>query len=74
MQIIVDFFTAIGDIITFVIDFVISLFEDIVFVVQLCAQFLANIGSYFSWLPAEAISLVTVMITVIIIYRIAGRE
>lgn len=74
MQIIVDFFTAIGDIITFVIDFVISLFEDIVFVVQLCAQLLINIGSYFSWLPAEAISMVVVMITVIIIFRIAGRE
>lgn len=74
MQAIVDFLSGIGDAIVSIVDIVITLLEDIVYVVQICGQMLANLPSYFSWLPAEAVSLIVLAITIIVIYKFAGRE
>lgn len=55
-------------------DFVVSFFEDIVYIIQLTAAFVARIPSYFSWLPAEALTLIVALFAVVVIYKVLGRE
>lgn len=64
----------IGKIITTVIDFVISFFQDVVYVVQLTGKFLAEIPNYFSWLPGGLLTILIVIFSIVVIYKVLGRE
>lgn len=74
MEALLDFFAAIGDIIGAIIDFVISLFQDLIFMIQLLGQTVANIPVYFSWLPSPLITTVVLIFSIVVIYKILGRE
>lgn len=74
MQAILDFLKSIMDTITFLIDFVISLIGDIVYLIQLTAQFLINIPVYFAWLPSEYLSIIVALFGIVVVYKILGRE
>lgn len=73
-QVLKNFFLSIGSVITGLVDFVIGFIEDIVYVVKLCASFVAKIPSLFSWLPAEVLAIVVITFSVVVIYKIMGRE
>lgn len=74
MDAILDFFAAIGDIIGAIIDFVISLFQDLIYMIQLLGQIVVNIPVYFSWLPSTLVTMVVVIFGIVVIYKILGRE
>ena len=69
-----DFFLGFADVISSLIDFVISLVEDIVYVVKLCGSFVVKIPDYFSWLPASVLALIITIFSIVVIYKILGRE
>lgn len=71
---ILAFLKGIGSAITSLIDFLISFISDIVYICQLCGEFVLNIPSYFSWLPAEAVAIIVTIFAIVVIYKIAGRE
>lgn len=66
-QIIVDGFNS-------VIDFVIGLVQDLIYIIKLTGAFVAKLPDLFSWLPAEALVLVLSIFAVVVIYKILGRE
>lgn len=66
--------SSIGDAIVGVIDFVVSFFMDLVYIVQLIGSILLQIPSFFSWLPAGLSTLIILIITVASVYKIAGRD
>lgn len=74
MNSLLEFFKGIGEAIVSVIDFVIGLFEDLIYMIKLLGQVVLNIPAYFSWLPAEVIALVILLISIVVIYKILGRE
>lgn len=74
MQAILDFLKSIMDTITFLIDFVINLIGDIVYLIQLTARFLINIPVYFCWLPSEFLSIIVALFGIVVVYKILGRE
>lgn len=74
MQGILNFFQGIGDAIVAVIDFVISFFGDIVYLIQLLGKAVVSLPSFIDWLPAEMVTLLIVLISVVVIYKILGRE
>lgn len=74
MQAIIDFFAAVGEVITSVISFVIKLFQDLIYMVQLLGQFVLDIPSYFSWLPGEVVALIVTIFSIVVIYKLLGRE
>lgn len=74
MDALLQFFKGIGNAITSVIDFVIGFFQDLVYLIQLTGRFLAQIPNYFSWLPAGAITLLIVLFSIVVVYKILGRE
>lgn len=69
-----NFLLSIGSVITGLVDFVIGFIEDIVYVVKLCTSFVAKIPSLFSWLPTEVLAIVVITFSVVVIYKIMGRE
>lgn len=64
----------IGKIITTIVSFVISFFKDLVYVIELTGKFLAQLPSYFSWLPTELLTILLVIFSIVVIYKILGRE
>lgn len=74
MNALLDFLKGIGNAIVSVIDFVMGLFEDLVYMIKLLGQVVLNIPYYFSWLPPQILALVVLIISIVVIYKILGRE
>lgn len=74
MQDILNFFTGIVDLVVSLVDFVIGLIDDIVYMVQLTAVFVGNIPTYFAWLPGTFVATIVVIFSIVVIYKIIGRE
>lgn len=70
----VNIITGIFDVIKSIVDFVISFFEDIVFVVKSLGQFLAKAGTMFSFLPPAVLAIFIVGLSVVVIYKVVGRD
>ena len=74
LKTIADFFTSIADVVISLLDFVVGLVEDTVYVVKLCGTFVTKIPVLFSWLPPECLALVVILFSVVVAYKILGRE
>lgn len=74
MQAIVDFLSSIGSAFLAGIDFVVSFFEDLVYIIQLTGKFLAQLPIFFSWLPAPVVSVLLTTFAIVVVYKIAGRD
>lgn len=56
------------------VDFLLSMIQDVAYVVQLTAEFVLQIPTYLSFLPAPVVALVVSIFAVVVIYKILGRE
>ena len=74
MEAILDFLEGFVETITSVVDFVFGFFDDIVYLISITGQVLGQIPAYFSWLPGELIALLGVLLALIVLYKILGRE
>lgn len=74
MDAIVDFLSGIGDAVISLFSVGLSFVGDIVYLVGLTGSFLVQIPSYFSWLPAPVVALLTTIFVVVVLYKILGRE
>ena len=74
MQAIIDFFNTLGSVISTVINFVVKMFSDLVMMLQLLAKFIVNIPSYFGWLPTSVVAVIVTIFSIVVIYKILGRE
>lgn len=74
MQAVVDFLSGIGDAFLAVIDFVIGFFSDLIFMIQMLGSIMVSIPGYFSWLPGEIVSPLLLIFTLVVLYKILGRE
>jgi hypothetical protein len=67
LQKLADFFTSLWE-------FLKGMIEDIVTLVKLLKDWLAQIPSLFDWLPSTLLTLVILGIGVVVLYKILGRE
>lgn len=74
MQAVIGFFQGIGSAIESVISFVISFFQDVVYLIALTGRFLAQIPTYFAWLPSPLLALIVSIFAVVVLYKVLGRE
>lgn len=74
MDAIIKFFTGIGDAITSIIDFVISFFSDFLTFLQLLAKVPQYVLDSLRWLPPQFLTMITLLISIVILYKILGRE
>lgn len=61
-----EFFTTVWSIIS-------SLVDDIIYVVKLLGNIVAQIPSLFSWLPAPVLALFILAIGLVVVYKVLGR-
>lgn len=74
MQVLIDFFSTIGNSIILIFEFIFSFFRDLVYIIKVTGLFLYQIPVYFSWLPSTLISSLVVLFGIVVIYKIMGRE
>ena len=74
MNALISFFKGIGSAIVAVFDFIISFFQDLIYMIQLLGKFLGQIPNYFSWLPSEILAPLLLLFAIVVIYKILGRE
>lgn len=56
------------------IDFVLSLLEDLIYIVALLAEFAGKIPYYLSWLPSGVVAIIVAVFAIVVIYKVLGRE
>lgn len=71
---IIQFLKTIGDAIVAAFDFLVDLIADLIYVIQLLGKVVLQLPGFFSWLPGEAVSLLLILFSIVIIYKILGRE
>ena len=71
---IIDILSAIGNFFKSVVDFIVSLFEDLVYVIKLLGQTVAKLPDYLGFLPSVAIAVFVSAIAVVIVFRVIGRD
>lgn len=74
MGAIFDFISGIADGVSAAIEFLGGLISDLAYVVTLIAETVTSIPTYFSWLPAPVLALLTSILAVVVIYKILGRD
>lgn len=55
-------------------DFVLKMFEDLVYIVQITGQALASVPKLFSFLPTPLLVIIIAIISVVVVYKVMGRE
>ena len=55
-------------------DFITHVFEEIVYIIQLLGTTISSIPSYFTWLPGSVVALIILTISIVVIYKVMGRE
>ncbi len=74
LQGIFDIIKKIGDFFTSIVDFIVTLFEDLVKFIKMLGIFVAKIPEWFSWLPAPVLALIVILIGVVVLLRVLGRD
>lgn len=74
MQAIVDFLSGIGNAIVSIFDFVIALFRDFITFLKLLTLVPSYLESFLSWIPSEFTVLLLLLFSVVILYKILGRD
>lgn len=74
----IDFITNtlknIADFFVSVWNFIINLFREIGYMVKFLGEIVATIPSYFTWLPPTVLVLLLLVVSIIVIYKVIGRE
>lgn len=65
---------SIFDLISALVSFIIGFFQDLVYMISLLGKFIVSLPSYLSWLPSSFITAVTLIFTIVVIYKVLGRE
>lgn len=71
---IIEFFQAIADGVVAAVQYLGDLLSDIAYMITLVTTFIAKIPAYFSWLPSAVSALIISAFSIVIIYKILGRE
>lgn len=74
MDALIKFFEGIGQAINTVIDFVISFFQDTVWIIKTIGWAFSQVGGLISWIPPELLAIVTAIFAVVMVYKIMGRD
>lgn len=65
---------SIFNLISSVVSFIIGFFQDLVYMISLLGKFILSLPTYLSWLPPTFITAVTLIFTIVVIYKVLGRE
>lgn len=73
MNALLSWLGGIGSAISGAFEFLLGIVLDLVYVVQLIGRFLRLIPIYFSWLPPQLLAIISIALSIAIIFKILGR-
>lgn len=73
MNVIIEFFTTLGNAIVGLIEFLINMVRDLIYMVQLLVEMLPALPAFWTWLPAGLVYLLTLTFSIVVVFRILGR-
>lgn len=71
---ITDALVAITDAIWAVLETIGDFINDLLFVIELLGKAVLNLPTYISWLPSPVIALIIGCFSIVVIYKVLGRE
>lgn len=71
---IASFFKSISDWFVMIMEYIRGFFGDIVYLVKITGTFLGHIPEYFSWFPSEGVTLIVLTFSIVVLYKVFGRE
>lgn len=74
MSTIINILKAIGDFFSSVVDFVVKLFSDLVYVVKLLGETMAKLPQLLGFFPSSVLAVLLLALAVVVIYKVLGRE
>lgn len=74
MKALVEFIKGIAEGVSAAIDFLFGIIQDLVYMVQLLGQFILDIPAYLSWLPSAVVAIFITIFSIVVIYKVIGRE
>lgn len=74
MTAVIEFFKGIGNFLVSLADFIISFFQDLIYLIQLLGKVILSIPTYLSWIPSPFIPMLITLFSIVVIYKILGRE
>lgn len=74
LEAIKDAVLSIGEFFGNVVDFVLKLISDLLYVIELLGQAITKIPDYISWIPAAPLAILTTIFAIVVIYKVLGRE
>lgn len=74
MGAILDVLSGFIDLCIFVVDFIISTIRDLLYMVGLLGELTVNLPDYLGWLPSSIMTHFLVIISIVVVYKIIGRE
>lgn len=74
LEYIADLLSSIGEFFSSIGDFFVDTFQDLAYVVSLMKSVSPFIGNFLSIFPSVVISLITITMGIVIVYKFVGRE
>lgn len=74
MQALINFFTSLGNVVVSLVEFVIKFIKDLFYIIGLLGNLIVSLPSMIGWLPSACISLTVTAFSIVVIYKIMGRE
>lgn len=74
MSALVDFFASLGNVIVSLVEFVFKFIKDLFYIIELLGNTLLALPSMIGWLPSACISLAITAFSIVVIYKVMGRE
>lgn len=74
MSTLIQFFTSLGGLIGSLVDYVVNFFKDLVWLVRSLAWAAASAFNAITWIPEFLQTYIILLISIIILYKVLGRE
>lgn len=69
-----DFLSGIGDMFLALWDYMLQTLEELWAMIQILGNVVAQIPSYFSWLPGAIVEIIGATLAVAVLYKVLGRD
>lgn len=74
LESIANFIEGIANSFTAIIDFLKDFISDSVYIIEVCGKAVLFIPKLFGWLPGSVLAIVVAIFSIVIIYKVLGRE
>lgn len=74
MSTIINILKSIGDFFATVAEFIVKLFEDLVYIVKLLGETVAKLPELLGFFPSSVLAILVLALAVVVIYKVLGRE